>query len=1462
MPSNLDFNSTKKFRDYIISKTLTHPNGPRSFTEQSYSVKQLSDMSNIDQPDVDNDRDRDLEQHQRYNTYKPDGYYIKEDIETLPRTRNLSLYPYFTTKKHTLIGIMTNDDYENESELFKFAAKTIKTDENGPVFSRIRQNLGTYINSRVRILDALNGSLSTGINLLTGRESILQYDYSITKNKTIAGKSINFLETITGIEAPWSKIPGNYLSNPDVEVVNKNERNTEVGRLIQDTTGAIGSLFGIQRRSSSDRKPSDLFIEYMGEGQRQTLFSLLSYSKYAPNYTTTARSQNTSKIFNFVDKIGMGIKESLGIEAPIGVSYIGDDRGNDVKFAMGDFNNNQVRSPYYLSIMFDPILSKFHESRNFTDNGNVTGNLTWVSKNSQVNLKNQDLIGGSISTKYEFREDSILGYTQDLLDTMPSGGESFSHVGSVINQTSRYFEEGGKKISRGSAVKYVDKNGRSTGMEYSRVWTKDNPYLTYSNLIKKTGNIRKYDGTVVSNTWNLNIAPVSNGNKDFTSSTNISRSGEQYNNTFYAKKYMFSIENLAWKSSITNGRTVQDLPYSERGPNGGRIMWFPPYDLSVSEQNNAAWETNKFIGRPEPIYTYQGTERSGQVSFRIIVDHPSVLNLLVREHFKNMTDSETEDYINAFFAGSVDIDFYDLIQRYRNLDKDDIQTILNYLNKGVDPTNTDSIKEVEQYVTNIPETSSLSPQSKNTSSSFVLMYFNNTPQSNDLTTPYTKIYQTTIGVENERNKLKNKYHELLTDLLSGSNAKTSNYIHDKNIIFGSDITNPETFNETISKQMELFDGTINKNTEYYNGYVVLLNTIKEKIKLGEVENIVFEIKSTTTKLGNEKDNQKLSERRSVSIVNDIIDQLKENSGTNVHHEFLKKLLVAGTSSVDGVKSGRETLSVTYKDLGYAVNVSDSENKGRIFFHITSTGEESLSPLEFKNRELDITSPKSFLSRNSMIRVSYDEIAPQIDDDRVNNNPRSSRTITLQNESTPPKTPYNQKPSIDVMKRIIMRVLQEGYYFKKLEETDPIVFKTLREKLKYFHPAFHSMTPEGLNSRLTFLLQAVRPGNTISVKNDKGVVDNESNASNTTFGPPPICVLRIGDFYHSKIVIKDVQISYDENLWDINPEGIGMQPMIAKVTMQINFIGGQGLEKPIDRLQNALSSNFFANTEIYDERSENSSNTINGKDTNTFTKEFLEELINPKESSGSVYGDTKQYNNITSGVFIGDISGNKINYENVINKLIDETETYHMVYESSYKTLLPKYGEKLSSILFSPRYRTINQYDVYTTNGESPSKTISLFGVYKRSNGISNLIETITSRMSDTINSLHESGELHEIFSMENIVPSKILNSKKDAIYREVKEIITKTIDEMVTESSIKELEKSRNSLIGSLDKNNVIVKYGGDVKMSKPFPIHVKLSGFTSEGFYSSYSSCVDVIEENRNIIDSHIDESFDFIKN
>ena len=169
-------------------------------------------------------------------------------------------------------------------------------------------------------------------------------------------------------------------------------------------------------------------------------------------------------------------------------------------------------------------------------------------------------------------------------------------------------------------------------------------------------------------------------------------------------------------------------------------------------------------------------------------------------------------------------------------------------------------------------------------------------------------------------------------------------------------------------------------------------------------------------------------------------------------------------------------------------------------------------------------------------------------------------------------------------KILAKMLGEENYFNALKQDDEFIYNSLKRELKHFHPSFHSMTPEGLNNRLSFLLQCVRPGNTIPTVNRDGSLDTERDVDNTAFGAPPICVLRIGDFYHTKIAIDSVSFSYDPLIYDLNPEGIGVQPMIANVSMNFKYIGGQGLEAPVSELQNALSNNFFANTEMYNNNS--------------------------------------------------------------------------------------------------------------------------------------------------------------------------------------------------------------------------------------------------------------------------------------
>lgn len=150
-------------------------------------------------------------------------------------------------------------------------------------------------------------------------------------------------------------------------------------------------------------------------------------------------------------------------------------------------------------------------------------------------------------------------------------------------------------------------------------------------------------------------------------------------------------------------------------------------------------------------------------------------------------------------------------------------------------------------------------------------------------------------------------------------------------------------------------------------------------------------------------------------------------------------------------------------------------------------------------------------------------------------------------------------------------INECDYFMKIKEEDSFLYDSIKDKLRNFHPAFHSITPEGFNSRITFLQQCGRQGPSFIDPNQP---------QNTAFGRPPVCILRIGDFYFTKIIIDTINFTFDPLQWDLNPEGIGVQPMLCNIDLNFKFIGGSTLQGPLSALQNAVSYNFFANTALY------------------------------------------------------------------------------------------------------------------------------------------------------------------------------------------------------------------------------------------------------------------------------------------
>ena len=515
----------------------------------------------------------------------------------------------------------------------------------------------------------------------------------------------------------------------------------------------------------------------------------------------------------------------------------------------------------------------------------------------------------------------------------------------------------------------------------------------------------------------------------------------------------------------------------------------------------------------------------------------------------------------------------------------------------------------------------------------------------------------------------------------------------------------------------------------------------------------------------------MSLRRTHAILQEIISKIS-NDVTIGKASLDKKWKLDSNkiSSAKGKEKALKEIEFTYKELGY-------ERDGKLKINTTSVGEfipnesgKDCSAANFNYVDLRINSPIAFGCRQSYVKMEYAQL-PKPEELKK----ETSNSTDIPGE--PPKTKLVQiepisvgriakKPPIDVMKRIIMKTLSECYYFKKLEEDSPLAFGSLREKLRYFHPAFHSTTPEGLNARLTFLQQCIRPGDTIPLK---GIADDtDLNARNTSFGPPPICVLRIGDFYHSKVIIRDVNITFDDNVWDLNPEGIGVQPMIANVSLQINFIGGQGLKEPISRLQNALSSNFYANTEMYDERSESTNEKINGQDAKTFTKEFLTELYEKSKTTNNKADDING-KGIQEGKYIGEYvktdSTNTIEYKTLITKIFDKVKDYFETYQKTYNIIVKEYGTKIASLYFSPTYRSIKDLTVQTS--ESGTEDVELLGVYPSGKEMPVLMRGFKAALDAKV----ETVDFVSILNFDRILPNSIEANANKLLKKKFKDVL-------------------------------------------------------------------------------------------
>lgn len=817
-----------------------------------------------------------------------------------------------------------------------------------------------------------------------------------------------------------------------------------------------------------------------------------------------------------------------------------------IDYSTLDFDDYTASSMYFSFLDYGEGLSTVNFQKGA--NGSILNADQHTINTITKNAYSEGVSVSSIDTASLYRGNEVGFGSKGSSELIRKTSELFNN-GSIKSIVSRFHTDKTTKASEiQSAVhnEYGMSRGRNllakksntyNGYDdpYCRVWTVHHQYSTMKDRIRpfveddafmkledfhkslgenmRPGNAGKRLGenSVLMDNGFIKIAPTHNSSGAYKDDI---------------KNYMFSIENLAWRDT----KITKNLSPEQRGPNGGRIMWFPPYGLSFNEFSTVNWNQNDFIGRGEKIYTYTNTERTGNLSFILLVDHPSIVNKW--RGIAHLNDGEkkvtAEEDILRFFAGC------DTLEGTVSGDND---TNTQISNSGL--SQDEAFVGANDIVVN-----------------YVMFFPNDYTGYDDLT-----------GIKENLKKYEYSASSTWGDL-------RDNKLNDEKFIVDAN----------------------NNNT---NSSCLLNNFLSEDCK-----------EKIRTILGIEGKGTLLSFNTLIDDNDTVLKQYRE-----MQDEYeIKFIDIKGHASSHGYSSinngylSDHRAGVMSKLIKEHFGCDDS----RIIIH-KSTDKDNPYSGEIQVNDTDKTKPDVNSIEAKIARSSVAQVVFKLKDKAIPSD-RQNLTVALKAEEKGLLTgKVLQKPeSINLIVRPIGATTadttnnyaydNEYLYFKNLEINDKLNYDKIVDKVQFFKPAFHSITPEGFNARLTFLQQCSRQGSTESLMEG-------GSAGNLAFGRAPYCVLRIGDFYHTKIVIDNVQISFDNSggiSWDMNPEGIGLQPLFAKVDIAFKFIGGQDLSGPIERLQNAVSYNYYANASVYDRHADynvKSNSTSNDGGTRTNSEEW-------------------------------------------------------------------------------------------------------------------------------------------------------------------------------------------------------------------------------------------------------------------
>ena len=784
---------------------------------------------------------------------------------------------------------------------------------------------------------------------------------------------------------------------------------------------------------------------------------------------------------------------------------------------------------------------------------------------------------------------------------------------------------------------------------YCRVWTYHHQYAKMTDLIRPFSDGDKFmDLDALQENYPGRPILRNPGRQSWAQKTVLNRNGmvniaptrkigHDDLDRVKAKQCMLSIENLAWKNVHNSNYDILDE--GEIGPLGGRIMWFPPYNLQFNESINVSWGSNDFIGRGEKIYSYTNTDRTGTLSFTILADHPSILDYwLNTDNRRNAQGKEKEandQTVLRFFAGCENLEAEDQVENEANGITNDYFAIKDSQKNTPKDQNDETTPNPGDNTNEEKKPGPPEEFTKDNSISFYVYYPNNLSGIDFISNPKVIVNYLVNGQNGfEFNPDLNgnpNTHVLPSDSIS-VNKWVDNIIIDTSGPgyemgrSGTGLTDSETQTDIRSyngnrandngrsyiwgygidkiyvkqrlcgphgakgdKTMKLYIPNYYDNTDYglnnkpneydescgysfmdvveaisrdYNysgkGNASRVAKIKEilginadaPVKNGKGRKYFFGISGGASVHGYQSSNTDLSSRRA-RFLKTWLEYCFEKNNLTVDYNEEAKIQIQ-----TGIEGGEDALDVN----------SMSAKRGRYAKAVIYWNDEDVTDATETDNTYKET-PEG--ETNNVVKIQSVEM----------------KTNDVTQEEAAESTTYNDVVALTNMAST--RYRDEERFFDMLKESDPVLYKHITDKVKYFDPVYHSITPEGFNRRLSFLQQCTRQGPTMSssdLKNNRGF-EGAGYAGNLSFGRAPVCVLRLGDFFNTRIIINSVQIQYETSQWDLNPEGIGVQPMLANVTISFIFQGGSSLGGPIQRLQNAVSFNYYANQEVYDDRAD-------------------------------------------------------------------------------------------------------------------------------------------------------------------------------------------------------------------------------------------------------------------------------------